>query len=383
MEIVTWNKHSIKQILLNHRDEFIQLNWKLIRSSTFEAVNKVLFCWSESLWFATYKCSCCNEYKHISFTCKSRFCNSCWKPQSDLRFNRLLSRRPPHIDFFHIAFTIPTELRPFFKDNRKALILLQQAASQSILYFFHKKYKCTPWLLSVIHTFWAKLNRNPHVHFILTAWGTTQSLFFNKISFLPYKGIIASWKMWLLRLINIRIKSNLSWSSLKIRSSLINSLYKQIDNSWNLKSWYIYFSPKPHSFNIVLSYIWRYLKRPVISQSRILDYNSDSVTFSYIDKYDKQKKVITCSPLDFIWLLIQHIPNKHFKLVFYSWIFANRCKSKYLRILNSRIKPFPTSFRDRFFSLNWKDPFDCPCWWYFYLHTISIPWYPTKFFNSS
>ncbi|MDR0649937.1 MAG: hypothetical protein LBG59_00580 [Candidatus Peribacteria bacterium] len=32
--------------------------------------------------------------KHIFFTCKSRFCNSCSKPQSDLRTNKLYSRLP-------------------------------------------------------------------------------------------------------------------------------------------------------------------------------------------------------------------------------------------------------------------------------------------------
>ena len=36
-----------------------------------------------------------------------------------------------------------------------------------------------------------------------------------------------------------------------------------------------------------MSYIGRYLKRPILSQSRILAYDRENVTFSYKDKYDK------------------------------------------------------------------------------------------------
>gem|GEM_PF-4604921 len=50
-------------------------------------------------------------------------------------------------------------------------------------------------------------------------------------------------------------------------------LFKQKDDSDKLKSWYIYFSKKATSFTVVLTYIGRYLKRPTISQSRILEYD--------------------------------------------------------------------------------------------------------------
>ncbi|MDR0649939.1 MAG: transposase [Candidatus Peribacteria bacterium] len=36
-----------------------------------------------------------------------------------------------------------------------------------------------------------------------------------------------------------------------------------------------------------MGYIGRYVKRPVIAQSRILDYDGDTITFCYIDKTEK------------------------------------------------------------------------------------------------
>jgi hypothetical protein len=58
--------------------------------------------------------------------------------------NHLLSRRPPHLHYYHLVFTIPEELRDFFKRHRKALKILPQVASQAIMYFFDTEHKSIP-----------------------------------------------------------------------------------------------------------------------------------------------------------------------------------------------------------------------------------------------
>jgi hypothetical protein len=126
----------------------------------------------------------------------------------------------------------------------------------------------------------------------------------------------------------------------------------------------------------------RYLKRPVIWESRILGYNWDEVTFEYKDKYDSETKRIEVSSLDFIWLLVQHIPNRHFKLIHYWWIFANRCKEKYLKLIctvfantwrTPPISKIPKNFRQRMIAFTWRDPFICKCWWTLFLNSMNLP----------
>jgi hypothetical protein len=138
-----------------------------------------------------------------------------------------------------------------------------------------------------------------------------------------------------------------------------------------------------------LSYIGRYLKRPVIWESRILNYDWKEVTFQYKDKYDKQIKTNTVDSLDFIWLLIQHIPNRYFTLIRYWWIFANRCKQKYLKLIytvfsNSGRSPsvskIPSSFRQRIIAFTWKDPFICKCGGTFFPKSITLP-YSNNFYT--
>ena len=369
---------------------FVNNTEPLLGIVPFEAVNKVLQCWSQELWFTSYECWDCWEIKHIPFTCKSRFCNSCGKPLSDIWINHLTSRRPKHLQYYHLAFTIPEELRNFFKRHRKVLKKLPQVASNSVIYFFQKKYKCTPWILSVIHTFWAKLNWNPHTHLMISSWGLTKENIYKSIGFLPYIWIIESRKRYLIKHLNNRCDNNLYGDELIGEKRLLRSLYSQKnDISWEDKSRYIYFSKKADNFEIVLSYIGRYLKRPIIAQSRILAYDGTNVTYSYKDKYDGEIKTITVSAIEFIGYLIQHIPNKFFKMIYYSWIFVNRSKNKYLKIINTyynnqqKLPKIGKNFRERIFMFTGKDPLKCSCWWYFHKYQTIIPWYKPKYFDSS
>jgi len=72
----------------------------------------------------------------------------------------------------------------------------------------------------------------------------------------------------------------------------------------------------------VIKYIGRYLGRPVIATSRIDSYDRDNVTFHYNRHEDNSFVEKTIPVLDFIKLLIQHIPEKHYKMTRYYELYA-------------------------------------------------------------
>lgn len=384
METITWHI-SIQKILKDNRKLFLWTYWDKVRDVCFKEVNKVLECGTLAMGFSTYKCTDCHHTKKVSFTCKSRFCNSCGKPASDKRFSRLVSWRPDGVNYYHLAFTIPKELRPFFKRHRKALKLLPQVASQSVRYYYQQKHKATPWILAVIHTFGAQLNWNPHTHLIITDGWFTKNYQYKRTRFLPYKLILSSWKWHLLKALKQWAHSNLTDPRKEVQ--LLNKLYQQKDENNKQKSRYVYFSKKAESFTVVFSYIGRYLKRPVIGQSRILHYDGKNVTYCYRDKYDNEIKILTVNAIRFIGLLIQHIPPQHFSMVYYYGIFANRKKKVFVRLLYHIIGRWPLytytpkRMRERMRSYCGIDPFKCSCWWRYLLHAIHVPWYPTKYYR--
>ena len=54
------------------------------------------------------------------------------------------------------------------------------------------------------------------------------------------------------------------------------------------------------------------------------------VSFRYLDHRTKQYRRFRCTEDDFLKRLLQHIPDKHFRMIRYYGFLANRVRSKYL-----------------------------------------------------
>ena len=75
---------------------------------------------------------------------------------------------------------------------------------------------------------------------------------------------------------------------------------------------------------------YRYLKRLLLSEANILDYDGKSVLFRHLDRYTTIKLYVF---FEFIARFISHIPDQHFKGVrYYGWL-ANRVRSKKLPLV--------------------------------------------------
>jgi hypothetical protein len=100
----------------------------------------------------------------------------------------------------------------------------------------------------------------------------------------------------------------------------------------------------------------------------------------YMHKKPRQKRIITYTLRQFLWLLARHIPDKYFRLVRYSGIFAPNKKTKLIECINQQIPlPLshetiparPTTYRSRMISTFKKDPLVCSCWWVFELFSLT------------
>ena len=85
---------------------------------------------------------------------------------------------------------------------------------------------------------------------------------------------------------------------------------------------YVYAKPNLCDPNTVIKYIGRYLGRPVIALKRIDSYDGENVTFHYNRHEDNAYVKRTIPAIEFIKLLIQHIPEKHFKMIRYYGLYA-------------------------------------------------------------
>ena len=268
------------------------------RKSVIENVDRMINCGDPSFGGAMYGCGKCGTLKFVPFRCHSRFCPTCGTKYSIDRTTSM-SFKLINVQHRHCVFTIDSELRHFFLEDRELLGLLFEAVQSVILRMFHKDNKTekfTPGFILVLHTFGRDLKWNPHIHCLLSEGGIGNSGLWRAKTHFNYTYLRNAFRTALLNLMEKKLGSSFK----KVKAKC----YKEHKDGF-----YVYAKPNKCNPTVVAKYIGRYLGRPVIATSRIDAYDGENVTFHYNRHEDDQLVVETIPVMDFIARLIQHIPE--------------------------------------------------------------------------
>jgi hypothetical protein len=133
------------------------------------------------------------------------------------------------------------------------------------------------------------------------------------------------------------------------------------------KTWKVYAKPPLAGPRHVIRYLSRYVHRIAISNSRLLAYDGQEVTFRYKDRADGNKvKTLTLSGLDFCRRLLQHVlPPRFVRIRHYGLLAARRRKllqrcRKLLRAPPLMPAPKDASWVESFVRLFGDNPLLCP-----------------------
>ena len=335
---------------------YYEKNQESIRPVVVDNVIKILSCGDHVRGFVTYVCSNhnCLHFKHIPFTCKSRFCPSCGKKATNAWIQKQMDILPK-TSWQHITFTMPSILWEIFRINRHLLNELSKLAAQCIL-SIAKNRNILLGIFCALHTFGRDLKYNPHMHASTTTGGIDdkqqwKSIFFKK------KSLRNAWKYRIIHLLRTHHKNNILTLPEPLRhfypdyssfNKWLNSLYQKI--------WIIHCSkPSQNPYHNV-HYLGGYIKRPPIAQSRLKHYDGNEVIFNFLNHKTKNHENFHCSTEEFISRFIQHIPEKYFRLIRYYGFLANRNRKHYLPIVYATINQQPKeSFPLRFNQLMKKE----------------------------
>lgn len=355
-------KYTIKEIFQDNWDSFMdEMDTQNIpiRQTIISEVEKIISCQDPKKGFALYACPKCHRIKHVPFTCKSRFCNCCGaKYAKDRALN--ISAKLIDCPHRHVVFTIPEELRKYFAYDRTLLNLLFRAAANTISFCFNKRSKSenyTPGMICVLHTFGRDLKWNPHIHMILCEEAIGNSNIWRKFDHINYKGLRRSWQYSILKLLSEKITD-------PFFKALVDKLYVHHQSGFYVNS-----PPIKNFSSGVVNYIVRYAGRPVLAQSRITNYDGESVTFTYTPHDSSELVTETVSVFDFIKKLIIHIPERNFKMIrYYGFYWEKHSKHRQYLRRAKRINPSMLenlrrtykSWRKRTILFFRHDPLKCP-----------------------
>lgn len=323
-------KSKIKLILKDNWLAFLKIYGKKVRKNVKKEVEKVLACGDLSKGYIEFICDSCKESKKVGFSCKSRFCTSCGKVYTDNWIDNMLGNLI-NVKHRHIVFTIPEELRKFFGMNRQRLKILPKCAAKAVTSWMHslnKSQQFTPGIVTVIHTFGRDLKWNPHVHMMVTEGGKGKTIEWRHIRHFAFEALRKRWQKVLLDEIMIVSGDNKKMKALK------NKLYKEKN-----KGFYVHAKTEIKSAKTAAKYVGRYVGRPAIAESRIVDYDGVNVTFKYTRHEDNEEVIETIHAYEFIKKLIIHIPEKNFKMIRYFGIYSRRSKEKnnFIKMIDEKI----------------------------------------------
>ena len=334
------NRNTLQTLFIDHYEE-IQYTLHP-RSSVMENIDKMINCGDPAFGGAMYGCPGCGNLKFVPFRCHSRFCPSCGAKYSIERA-QAMSFKLINCKHRHCVFTISENLRHYFLEDRDLLNCLFDAASSVIQRMFFKMNKhanFTPGYILVLHTFGRSLQWNPHIHCLLSEGGIGDNGFWRNVHHFNYTYMRQAFRTALLNLMEKRITDPRRKSQFKKDKA---ASYGNQKNGF-----YIYAKPNLANPQTVAKYIGRYLGRPVIALSRIDGYDSknDTVTFHYNRHEDDVLVTETHSSINFIKMLIQHIPEKDFKMIRYYGVYARHRESD--KKLNRLIHPSKHKFLKSF-----------------------------------
>ncbi len=302
--------YSVKLIFQDH--------WKSYRLThtprqiEIEEVEKMLSCKSDERGCFVWYCKNCNEYHFERFGCNSRLCSPCGKRYTDEWAKRLSRKIAKNIIYRHIVFTLPAELWQIIKENRELQKVISDVSYRTIQKAFSKMKhveKLMPGVIAVVHPFGKDIEFKPHTHCLVTEGGFNQKgKFIHLGEYIPYELFHLLWQ-----------EEVLNAFRKYLPKEKIDYFFKKYP-----KGFYVYVKPERiHSGKGLIEYIGRYIRHPAIANSRIDRYNGEVVRFFYEDHERKIRRRVM-KVFDFISAIIQHIPEKHFRLVRYYGVCARR-----------------------------------------------------------
>ena len=337
---------DLQEIFRQHGDDYRQNH--ALSMEQGKAVCSILSCRTAALGAHVSRCDECG-YEQISYnSCRNRHCPKCQSFAKEIWIDRQ-RQNLMNTQYFHVVFTVPSELHPlFYQNQRRMYSLLFKAASETMLELCAdpKHLGAKPGITAVLHTWGQNLSYHPHLHCIVTGGGLTGELRWKNSRrkfFLPVKMVSRKFRGKLLHY--LRKESLAFFGTVKHLSDqrdfalFIDSLYK--------KEWVVY-SKKPFgNAENVIKYLGRYTHRVATSDSRILSLENGGVSFLWRDyRSGGKNKIMVLTAEEFIRRFLMHVLPSGFCKIRHFGLFAPRDKTTRLflcRRLTRTKSPGPTA----------------------------------------
>ena len=266
-------------------------------------------------------CADCGHIEISYNSCRNRHCPKC----QTLRKERWIEDRGQDllpVEYFHVVFTVPSELNPVFIMNPRVMFtLLLRSASETLTELADnpKHLGARIGFMVTLHTWGQNLMDHPHVHCVVTGGGLAPDnrwVSCRKGFFLPVKVMSALFRGKFLD----HLKRSFEDEDLIFPGGIGHlkdpRTFEVFRRRFYHNKWVVYCKPPFDGAQGVLQYLGRYTHRIAISNNRILKLQDGEVSFRWRDYSDGNKqKTLTVTAGEFIRRFLLHVlPHRYVRI---------------------------------------------------------------------
>jgi hypothetical protein len=277
------------------------------------------------------QCDHCGHVEISYNSCRNRHCPKC----QTLRKEKWIEARCQDllpVPYFHVVFTLPSELHPLISMNRKVLYdLLFRSVSETLTQLAKDPKHLGALIggIGILHTWGQNLMDHPHIHGIVTGGGLssdrTRWVSCRKGFFIPVRVMSALFKGKFLDLLKKCFQSGALVFPGSISHLKESRDFERFRSQLYHKKWVVYCKPPFDGVNGVLQYLGRYTHRIAISNNRILSIRNGEVSFLWRDYADQNRqKTMTLKAEEFIRRFLLHVLPPRYVRIRHFGLLANR-----------------------------------------------------------
>lgn len=324
---------EVAQIFRHHGPDY-RKNHRL-SPEQHKAMRDIDRCRTSRLGGHVDSCSQGCGYLAVSYnSCRNRHCPKCQSlKQAKWLAERLERLLPTH--YFHLVVTLPHELNPLARLNKKLVFnLLFEAASRALLQFAlsYERLRAQVGFTAVLHTWDQDLNFHPHLHIVVTGGGLSPEA----DKWIPARNSFLLPVKALSKIIRAKFMEGLKQAyhegrlEGKVQDLADPVQFQRFTRKLKRKKWVVYAKGAFGGSQKAYHYLSRYTHRVAIANHRLVSLAGGKVSFRARDnsRPGHQRLVTTTAP-EFIRRFLWHVlPPRFVKIRHFGLMAPCNAKTK-------------------------------------------------------
>lgn len=283
------------------------------------------------------QCEACGHEELSYNSCRNRHCPKC-QGLDEARWIEAQQRDLLPVQYFHLVFTVPTELHPLFLAAPPvAYRLLFTAAAKTLQAVARRRLGATIGFTAVLHTWTQLLLYHPHIHCIVPGGGLdvddTRWIPAPRDFFLPVRVLAQVFRGKLLSLLEKAV------NRAKIREGPDEDFHRQLKQAAR-KKWVVYSKAPFAGAEQVLAYLGRYAYRIALSNDRLVALQDGLVTFRWKDRaHGNVPRLATLDAPTFLRRFLLHLVPRRFVRIRHYGFLANSVRLQTLPRVRQCLPP--------------------------------------------